>query len=102
MRPAHRLESSAARSRHGRFSSRSSCCSREPTFPGESEMKKHLIAGSAAAGITLTVALAAGLTSTYTPGTRIQVLSHNAYPDHGKYADRLDRTLASGLPVAIE
>lgn len=65
-------------------------------------MKKHLIAGSAAAGITLTVALAAGLSSTYAPGSRIQVLSHNAYPDHGKYADRLDRTLASGLPVAIE
>src|SRR5262252_10462164 len=65
-------------------------------------MKKHLIAGWTSAGITVTVALAAGLTNTYAPGSRIQVLSHNAYPDHGKYADRLDRTLSAGLPVAVE
>jgi hypothetical protein len=45
---------------------------------------------------------AAGPTNTYAPGSRTQVLSHNAYPDHGKYADRLVRTLAAGLPVAIE
>jgi hypothetical protein len=57
------------------------------------------------AGICATVALialAAGPTNTYAPGSRIQVLSHNAFPDHGRWADRLDRTLNSGLPVAME
>jgi hypothetical protein len=53
------------------------------------------------AGATL-VALAAGPTNTYMPGSRMQVLAHNAYPDHGKYADRLDRALAAGLPMAVE
>src|SRR5690348_4340208 len=64
-------------------------------------MKKNLIIGCPAAAVVLTVAIAAGLTN-YAPGSRIQVLSHNAYPDHGKFGDRLDRTLAAGLPVAIE
>jgi hypothetical protein len=61
-------------------------------------MKKSYIAIAAAAWI----ALAAGPTNTFTPGARTQVLSHNAYPDHGKYADRLDRSLAVGFPVIIE
>jgi hypothetical protein len=48
------------------------------------------------------IALAAGPTNTYAPGSRTQVLSHNAFPDHGKFGDRLDRTLAAGLPTAVE
>jgi hypothetical protein len=63
-------------------------------------MTKRLIAASSATGIVLTVAVAASLN--YAPASRIQVLSHNAFPDHGKFADRLDRTLAAGLPVAVE
>lgn len=47
-------------------------------------------------------AFAAGPANTYVPGVRTQVLAHNAYPDHGKYADRLDRALAAGLPIAVE
>jgi hypothetical protein len=62
-------------------------------------MKRRLTAGAAAAAL---IVLAAGATNTYAPGSRTQILSHNAYPDHGKYADRLERTLAAGLPVAIE
>ena len=62
-------------------------------------MKRRLIVAFAAAAL---IVPAAGPTNTYAPGSRTQVLSHNAYPDHGKYADRLDRTLAAGLPVAIE
>jgi hypothetical protein len=50
----------------------------------------------------LTVATAAKFSATYGPGTRIQILSHNAYPDHGRFADRLDRALATGLPMATE
>jgi len=40
--------------------------------------------------------------SNVVPGARIQVLAHNAYPDHGKYADRLDRAIASGMPFVVE
>lgn len=36
------------------------------------------------------------------PGARLQMLAHNAYPDHGKYADRLDRAIASGTPFVVE
>lgn len=39
---------------------------------------------------------------TVTPGTRTLVLAHNAYPDHGKYEDRLDRAIASGTPFVVE
>jgi hypothetical protein len=28
--------------------------------------------------------------------------AHNAYPDRGRFADRIDQALATGLPVAIE
>jgi hypothetical protein len=36
------------------------------------------------------------------PGTRVLLDAHNAYPYNGKFTDRLDRALATGLPVAIE
>jgi hypothetical protein len=65
-------------------------------------MKRRLIAVCAATAAVFTVAVAAGLTNTYAPGSRTQILSHNAYPDHGKYADRLDRSLAAGFPVIVE
>lgn len=50
---------------------------------------------------TSAILLAAPKT-TVTPGARTVVLAHNAYPDHGKYADRIDRAIASGTPVMIE
>jgi hypothetical protein len=58
-----------------------------------------------------TMILAAGLAfaatafaqhATTNPGARTLMLAHNAYPDHGKYADRLDRALASGHPFIVE
>jgi hypothetical protein len=64
--------------------------------------KIHFIALCAGSGLLLTAAFAASITGAYSPGSRTEILSHNAYPDHGKYADRLDRTLAAGLPVAVE
>jgi hypothetical protein len=36
------------------------------------------------------------------PGTRVLLDAHNAYPYNGKFTDRLDRALATGLPLAIE
>src|SRR5262245_54504407 len=37
-----------------------------------------------------------------TPGTRVLLDAHNAYPYDGAHADRLTRALSTGLPVAIE
>ena len=37
-----------------------------------------------------------------TPGRRVLLDAHNCYPYQGRWADRLDRALATGLPVAIE
>jgi len=59
------------------------------------------IALSAAACMLLAIAVAAKV-ATYAPGSRVMVLSHNAYPDHGKFADRLDRAIAAGVPFATE
>lgn len=64
-------------------------------------MLKQFFAICACAGIIL-VSSAAKPKETVAPGARIQVLAHNAYPDHGKYSDRLDRALAGGAPVTIE
>jgi len=65
-------------------------------------MNNRLIAVCSATAVILTAAVAAKITNAYAPGSRIQVLSHNAYPDHGKYGDRLDRTIAAGVPFAVE
>ncbi len=43
-----------------------------------------------------------GQTTAIAPGTRVMLDAHNAYPYNGKFTDRLDRALATGLPVAIE
>ena len=40
--------------------------------------------------------------SNVSPGARTVILAHNAYPDHGKYSDRLERGIASGTPFMIE
>lgn len=54
------------------------------------------------AAVVLAGAVLAAKAGIYTPGTRTLVLSHNAYPDHGKYTDRLDRAIAAGVPFATE
>lgn len=53
-----------------------------------------------AAGLTL--ATPAAQTPALTPGTRVLLDAHNAYPYDGKFADRVERALATGVPVAIE
>jgi hypothetical protein len=55
--------------------------------------------------LPLLLALAArpfGDEPTVGPGARVLLDGHNAYPERGQWADRLDRVLATGLPVAIE
>jgi hypothetical protein len=36
------------------------------------------------------------------PGTRVLLDAHNSYPENGRFADRIDRALGTGLPLAIE
>ena len=38
----------------------------------------------------------------YGPGARVLLDAHNCYPDGDRFADRIDRALATGLPIAIE
>ena len=50
-------------------------------------------------------ALAGGCPSSdgaLTPGTRVLLDAHNSYPEDGRWADRIDRALSTGTPLAIE
>jgi hypothetical protein len=40
--------------------------------------------------------------SSYAPGRRVLIDAHNAYPTEGRFEDRIDRALATGMPLAIE
>lgn len=60
-------------------------------------MKRTLIVGAA-----MLAALAFAKSAMFAPGSRTLMLAHNAYPDHGKYAGRLDRALSSGQPFVVE
>src|SRR5258705_11252112 len=65
-------------------------------------MKRRSIALFASIGLILTLAVGAKLQNSYAPASRVQMLAHNAFPDHGKFGDRLDRAIASGLPFTVE
>jgi hypothetical protein len=65
-------------------------------------MKRLLIVLLTCAGLLAVGAFAANVQSLFTPGARTLVLAHNAYPYEGKYADRLDRAIASGGPFVVE
>jgi hypothetical protein len=54
------------------------------------------------AGLLASTVFAAKVQSPFTPGARTLMLAHNAYPDQGKYTDRLDRAIASGTPFVVE
>ena len=36
------------------------------------------------------------------PGSRVLLDAHNCYPYNGRWADRIDRALSTGTPLAIE
>lgn len=44
----------------------------------------------------------AGDPSAYAPGDRVLLDAHNCYPYEGRWADRIDRALFTGVPIAIE
>jgi hypothetical protein len=43
-----------------------------------------------------------GQSRAFEPGARSLLDAHNCYPDDGHWADRIDRALGTGAPVAIE
>ena len=51
--------------------------------------------------VTLLITLPAAAQS-WLPGGRTLLDAHNCYPYDGEYANRIDRALATGVPVAIE
>jgi hypothetical protein len=70
-----------------------------------------LVAAAATLGVLVCIhfgplAAAGGLAADdgarYLPGRRVLVDAHNAYPYHGQWRDRIERALATGVPVAIE
>jgi len=40
--------------------------------------------------------------SSFAPGRRVVLDAHNCYPYNGRWADRIDRALSTGTPLAIE
>jgi hypothetical protein len=56
----------------------------------------------ALATLLMLQAVAWSQTPDYLPGQRVLLDAHNCYPYEGKWMDRVDRALASGLPVGIE
>lgn len=64
-----------------------------------------VIRSLALAAVGLSLALAGGCSrasDALAPGDRVLLDAHNAYPYEGRWTDRIDRGLATGLPVAIE
>ena len=51
---------------------------------------------------TIHAGVAAQPLPAFSPGARSMLDAHNCYPYNGRFADRIDRALAVGLPVAIE
>ena len=63
-----------------------------------------VIAAAAALGAQLARSTRAPrpVPSPVTPGARVLLDGHNAYPERGRWGDRLDAVLATGQPVAVE
>jgi hypothetical protein len=57
---------------------------------------------AALAALVLTGALTGCTRRAFEHGGRVLLDAHNAYPYHGQWRDRIDRALATGVPVAIE
>ena len=61
-----------------------------------------MAAVAVAAAATVTLIAQRQASSHFAPGERVWLDAHNCYPDGEKWADRIDRALATGLPIAIE
>jgi hypothetical protein len=52
--------------------------------------------------ISLAATTATQAPGSHGPGRRVLLDAHNAYPNNGRWSDRVDRALAAGTPIAIE
>jgi hypothetical protein len=71
------------------------------TYLEPNQMKNVLILSVAAVLAAFALA-AAGPASPFVPGARTMMLAHNAYPEDGKFGDRLDRVISAGVPFVVE
>ena len=55
-----------------------------------------------AAGLLLAASAFAASDLAVGPGVRVVMDAHNCYPYDGRWADRIDRALSAGTPLAIE
>jgi hypothetical protein len=55
-----------------------------------------------ATGAALVAPLHAELSRVASPGGRVLLDAHNCYPEHDHWADRIERALSNGTPIAIE
>jgi hypothetical protein len=55
-----------------------------------------------AAGVVASLGQAPTAPPQIAPGARVLLDAHNCYPDGDRWEDRLDRALATGVPIAIE
>ena len=56
----------------------------------------------ALAGVTAAAMTRPQMPVDFRPGRRVLLDAHNAYPEAGRWSDRIDRALATGEPLAIE
>jgi hypothetical protein len=61
-----------------------------------------LLAGATALWVTVSQATSAANRSEFLPGRRVLLDAHNAYPDQGRWKDRLVRALGTGTPLGVE
>ena len=64
--------------------------------------RAHAAALARPAGLPLRNLQSSIVNLQFLPGRRTLLDAHNAYPDRGRFADRVDVALSTGLPVAIE
>lgn len=69
-------------------------------------MAHRIVLRSVIAALIATVVVASHAAAqdanNYQPGKRVLLDAHNCYPYEGRWADRIDRALATGVPLAIE
>src|SRR5215831_2902038 len=64
-------------------------------------MRTQRLAGSLIVFFVIALALTPSFAS-FTPGRETLVMAHNTFTEKGKWTDRFDRALSSGMPLAME
>jgi hypothetical protein len=66
-------------------------------------MTYHMISRIAvAAAVATSLVSTAAQAQRFGPGQRVLLDAHNCYPQNGRWTDRIDRALSTGVPLAIE